>query len=115
MWILTFHAAFQQLLARITAGVDPEKADFSDFVRYVVEHEKQLEGIFRDLDRNSDGLLLFPLLKEVLHLGLIDVREIKSYCDDLGVPLTDAKAQNILDKLVLSPSSPFLRCHAPSY
>lgn len=34
-----------------------DKVDFAEFVDYVVEHEKRLQTIFEDLDRNRDGLL----------------------------------------------------------
>lgn len=49
---------FQQLLARMSnvreEGV--EKVGFPEFAQYVIEHEKQLEKIFEELDRNKDGL-----------------------------------------------------------
>uniref|UniRef100_A0A1I7WJ29 Rho-GAP domain-containing protein n=1 Tax=Heterorhabditis bacteriophora TaxID=37862 RepID=A0A1I7WJ29_HETBA len=31
----------------------------------------------------------------------IDVREIKNYCNDLGIPLDDQRAQNIVEKFVV--------------
>lgn len=34
------------------------------------------------------------------YIGLIDVKEIKSYCDQVGVPISDAKAQNVVEKFV---------------
>lgn len=40
--------------------VKNEKVNFVEFVQYVVEHEKKLELVFQDLDRNKDGL--FSLL-----------------------------------------------------
>lgn len=36
-----------------TAG--NEKIHFAEFMNYVTEHEKRLEFIFSDLDRNKDG------------------------------------------------------------
>lgn len=32
-----------------------QEIDFSEFVHYVLEHEKKLAVTFRDLDRNADG------------------------------------------------------------
>ncbi|VDM74663.1 unnamed protein product [Strongylus vulgaris] len=73
-----------KLLARISPGEDGN-INFGDFVKYVVEHEKTLEVIFQDLDKNNDGI--------------IDVREIKTFCNDLGIPLDDRKARDILQKV----------------
>ncbi|VDK49914.1 unnamed protein product, partial [Cylicostephanus goldi] len=73
-----------KLLARISPGKDGN-INFADFVKYVVEHEKRLEVIFQDLDKNNDGI--------------IDAREIKTFCNDLGIPLDDRKAQGILQKM----------------
>ncbi|KIH64749.1 EF hand [Ancylostoma duodenale] len=72
-----------KLMARISHG-DGGNINFGDFVKYVVEHEKTLEVIFQDLDKNNDGL--------------IDVREIKLFCNELGIPLDDRKARDILHK-----------------
>lgn len=47
-------------MARISAGND-DKVNFAEFVKYVVEHEKRLEAIFQDLDKNNDGELCFFL------------------------------------------------------
>uniref|UniRef100_A0A915CFN2 EF-hand domain-containing protein n=1 Tax=Parascaris univalens TaxID=6257 RepID=A0A915CFN2_PARUN len=74
-----------KLFARMNR-VKNEKVNFIEFVQYVVEHEKKLELIFRDLDRNKDGY--------------IDVKEIQSYCDDLGIPISDAKAQSIVERIL---------------
>ncbi|GMT31572.1 hypothetical protein PFISCL1PPCAC_22869 [Pristionchus fissidentatus] len=71
------------LLARMSSNED--KVTFGEFAKYVVEHEKRLELIFQDLDKNRDGF--------------IDVKEIKHYCDELGVPLSDKKAQNLVSQM----------------
>ncbi|MFH4975065.1 hypothetical protein AB6A40_001774 [Gnathostoma spinigerum] len=65
--------------------VKNDKVNFTEFANYVTEHEKKLEIVFQDLDRNNDGY--------------IDVDEIKTYCDDLGIPISDEKAQNIVDRM----------------
>lgn len=44
-------------MARISPG-DDGNINFGDFVKYVVEHEKRLEVIFQDLDKNNDGELV---------------------------------------------------------
>ncbi|VDK73100.1 unnamed protein product [Litomosoides sigmodontis] len=56
---------------------------FTEFMQYAIEHEKKLEMIFRDLDTNKNGY--------------IGVQEIKKYCGDLGFPITEAKAQGIVE------------------
>lgn len=79
-----------QLFARMSK-VHEGRVGFAEFVQYVLEHEKRLEKIFKDLDRNKDGF--------------IDVKEIKTYCDEVGVPISDAKAQNIVEKMDQTGSS----------
>lgn len=71
------------LLARMSSSAD--KVTFGEFAKYVVEHEKRLEMIFLDLDKNRDGF--------------IDVKEIKHYCDELGVPLSEKRAQNLVSQM----------------
>uniref|UniRef100_A0A158Q7X1 Calcium-binding mitochondrial carrier protein SCaMC-1 n=1 Tax=Elaeophora elaphi TaxID=1147741 RepID=A0A158Q7X1_9BILA len=56
---------------------------FPEFVQYAIEHEKKLEIVFRDLDKSRNG-----------YFG---VQEIKKYCEDLGLPITDTKAQGIVE------------------
>ncbi|TKR81163.1 hypothetical protein L596_015087 [Steinernema carpocapsae] len=79
------HKLAPELFARIRKNVEDDTVNFSDFVNYVLEHEKRLELIFQDLDRNQDGY--------------IDVREITDYCHELGIPISDARAQNIVEKM----------------
>lgn len=45
-------------MQRISKDDNSESISFHDFVQYVIEHEKRLELIFRDLDRNKDGRLV---------------------------------------------------------
>lgn len=47
-----------RILQRISPK-DLDEINFPEFIQYIVEHEKKLELIFRDLDRNQDGLLFF--------------------------------------------------------
>uniref|UniRef100_A0A0K0DMS6 EF-hand domain-containing protein n=1 Tax=Angiostrongylus cantonensis TaxID=6313 RepID=A0A0K0DMS6_ANGCA len=58
-----------KLMARLSSGSE-EKVDFRDFVKYVLEHEKRLEVIFQDLDKNNDGKSL-PQLKGTYILKII--------------------------------------------
>ncbi|CAI4221015.1 unnamed protein product [Auanema sp. JU1783] len=74
-----------QLMQRISSVDNQEKVGFSEFLKYVVEHEMRLERIFEDLDQNRDGY--------------IDVREIKQYCSNLGIPMDDRKAQIIVEQM----------------
>ncbi|VIO89464.1 Uncharacterized protein BM_BM4401 [Brugia malayi] len=86
--------ALKQRAPYIPSGVIPELfaqidhlnddiITFAEFVQYAVEHEKKLEIIFRDLDKNNTGY--------------VGVQEIKKYCENLGLPITEAKAQGIVD------------------
>ncbi|WKY15022.1 hypothetical protein Q1695_000495 [Nippostrongylus brasiliensis] len=79
-----------KLMARLSSGND-DKVEFGEFAKYVVEHEKRLEAIFQDLDKNNDGL--------------VDVREIKNFCSEHGISLDDRKAQDIVERMDLSGSS----------
>ncbi|VDN02680.1 unnamed protein product [Thelazia callipaeda] len=73
-----------ELFARIN-HLNDNKITFSDFVHYALEHEKNLEVIFRDLDENKDGY--------------VDIQEIQKYCEDLGLSISDAKAQSIVERM----------------
>ncbi|KAK6113137.1 Mitochondrial carrier family protein [Brugia pahangi] len=86
--------ALKQRAPYIPSGIIPELfaqidhlnddiITFAEFVQYAVEHEKKLEIIFRDLDKNNTGY--------------VGVQEIKKYCENLGLPITEAKAQGIVD------------------
>jgi hypothetical protein len=37
--------------------------------------------------------------------GYIDIREIKNYCQDLGIPISDAKANFLIQKMDLTGSA----------
>uniref|UniRef100_A0A914XEQ0 EF-hand domain-containing protein n=1 Tax=Plectus sambesii TaxID=2011161 RepID=A0A914XEQ0_9BILA len=62
-----------------------DKVDFAEFVHYVLEHEKHLAIVFKDLDRNQDGL--------------IDVRELRSYCQRLGLTVSDEQAALVVKRM----------------
>ncbi|CAP39734.2 Protein CBR-BUS-18 [Caenorhabditis briggsae] len=64
---------------------DEGRVDFYSFSSYVLENEQKLAEMFADMDRNHDGL--------------VDVVEMKNYCKDIGVPLDDQKAQDIVNKM----------------
>lgn len=53
-----FLCVCQELFARIGHSNEDE-ITFTEFVQYVIEHEKRLELIFRDLDENQDGNFSF--------------------------------------------------------
>lgn len=57
--------------------------DFSDFLQYVMEHEKKLEEVFDTLDKNKDGL--------------VDSGEMQNYFHTLGIPISDQKARNLVE------------------
>ncbi|KAI6175154.1 hypothetical protein M3Y99_01990300 [Aphelenchoides fujianensis] len=79
-----------KILQRISKD-DSYEINLPEFVQYVVEHEKRLEHIFEDLDRNQDGF--------------IDVKEIKNYCMKMGVPISDEKARYLVEKMDVTGSS----------
>lgn len=37
-------------------------------------------------------------MKIKIFIGLIDWKEIKQYCDDLGIPISDSKAESIVHR-----------------
>uniref|UniRef100_A0AC34GQL9 EF-hand domain-containing protein n=1 Tax=Panagrolaimus sp. ES5 TaxID=591445 RepID=A0AC34GQL9_9BILA len=65
--------------------------DFSDFLNYVMVHEKRLEEVFSQLDKNEDGL--------------VDHREMINYFHNLGIPISDQKARNLVDIMDTSGTS----------
>ncbi|CAI2353866.1 unnamed protein product [Caenorhabditis sp. 36 PRJEB53466] len=64
---------------------DDGHVEFHHFASYVLENEQKLAEMFAEMDQNHDGL--------------IDVVEMKNYCNDIGVPLDDQKARDIVDKM----------------
>ncbi|XP_063966605.1 mitochondrial adenyl nucleotide antiporter SLC25A24-B-like isoform X1 [Lytechinus pictus] len=58
--------------------------DFSEFVRYVTEHEKQLHLVFKSVDHNQDGA--------------IDVDEILLSLKKLGVSVSKEEADKLLKR-----------------
>ncbi|CAD5228042.1 unnamed protein product [Bursaphelenchus okinawaensis] len=70
---------------------DKDWINYPEFIEYIVEHERKLEKVFQELDRNKDGL--------------IDEKEIKSYCHEHGMPLSDAKASHIVNQMDQTGSS----------
>ncbi|KAI6205684.1 hypothetical protein M3Y94_00820300 [Aphelenchoides besseyi] len=94
--ILDLSMALKREVPHIPSGLAPkivqriskdnsDEINLSEFIQYVVEHEKRLEFIFKDLDRNQDGF--------------IDENEIKNYCTKMGVPITDAKAEYLVQTM----------------
>uniref|UniRef100_A0A665VBE7 Solute carrier family 25 member 24 n=1 Tax=Echeneis naucrates TaxID=173247 RepID=A0A665VBE7_ECHNA len=62
-----------------------DKLDFSEFSKYLKEHEKKLQLTFKSLDKNNDGR--------------IDFMEIKQSLADLGVEVTKEDAKKILKSI----------------
>ena len=48
---------FQRMFKRLDLKKDGH-IDFSEFVQYVTEHERQLKISFKELDKNNDGSTL---------------------------------------------------------
>ncbi|VDO66062.1 unnamed protein product, partial [Haemonchus placei] len=62
-----------KLMARLSSR-NEDKVDFGEFVKYIVEHEKRLEAIFQDLDKNNDGKLLCreQCVDVTIPIGVVD-------------------------------------------
>uniref|UniRef100_A0A7E4VED8 EF-hand domain-containing protein n=1 Tax=Panagrellus redivivus TaxID=6233 RepID=A0A7E4VED8_PANRE len=58
------------------------EVDFGDFLDYVIAHERRLEEVFRQLDKNQDGL--------------VDVAEMENYFHNLGLPISNDKAKSLV-------------------
>ncbi|KAM9823608.1 mitochondrial adenyl nucleotide antiporter SLC25A24-like [Neosynchiropus ocellatus] len=73
---------------KIVSSGDQDKdnsLDFSEFSRYLKEHEKKLRLTFKSLDQNQDGR--------------IDVAEVQRSLSDLGLNLSRDDAQKILQSI----------------
>uniref|UniRef100_A0A3Q4HT43 Solute carrier family 25 member 24 n=1 Tax=Neolamprologus brichardi TaxID=32507 RepID=A0A3Q4HT43_NEOBR len=61
-----------------------EGLDFSEFSKYLKEHEKKLQLTFKSLDKNKDGR--------------IDITEIRQSLADLGLEISKEHAEKILQR-----------------
>lgn len=50
---------------------------------YIVQHENKLEEVFNELDKNNDGM--------------IDVHEIKGFCNSSGIDINDKSVNSIIN------------------
>ncbi|XP_068174665.1 mitochondrial adenyl nucleotide antiporter SLC25A24-like [Antennarius striatus] len=84
MGIKTGKGAAQKI---ISSGDQDSDAglDFSEFSQYLKEHEKKLQLTFKSLDKNKDGK--------------IDYMEIKNSLGDLGIDISKAEAEKILQSI----------------
>uniref|UniRef100_A0A674NYJ7 Solute carrier family 25 member 24 n=1 Tax=Takifugu rubripes TaxID=31033 RepID=A0A674NYJ7_TAKRU len=64
---------------------EDEGLDFSEFSKYLKEHEKKLKLTFKSLDKNNDGR--------------IDHTEIKQSLADLGLDISKEEAEKILQSI----------------
>ncbi|MCP9265171.1 Calcium-binding mitochondrial carrier protein SCaMC-3 [Dirofilaria immitis] len=76
------------------------------------EKERRLRELYERLDMNKDGTidirdLTNALKQKAPHIpsGFVGVQEIKKYCEDLGLPITDAKAQGIVESMARTGSA----------
>ena len=58
--------------------------DFKEFVKYVIEHEKKLKLVFKNIDQNEDGAL--------------DMDEILVALQKLGVNVNQEEADKLLKR-----------------
>ncbi|CEF69829.1 EF-hand domain and Mitochondrial carrier protein family and EF-hand domain pair and Mitochondrial substrate/solute carrier repeat and Mitochondrial carrier domain-containing protein [Strongyloides ratti] len=69
---------------RITDGNNDQNiVDFNEFSMYIVQHENKLEEVFNELDKNNDGM--------------IDVHEIKGFCNSSGIDINDKSVNSIIN------------------
>lgn len=74
----------QKLMTKTDQNQDGH-VDFAEFVQYVLEHEKKLKLVFKNIDSNEDG-----------HL---DVNEILASLEDLGFKVTKDEADKLLQSM----------------
>lgn len=84
MGINTAKGAAQKIVSSGDQDKD-EGLDFSEFSRYLKEHEKKLRLTFKSLDKNNDGR--------------IDFMEIKQSLTDLGLDISKEEAEKILQSI----------------
>ncbi|GLD49583.1 calcium-binding mitochondrial carrier protein SCaMC-1 isoform X1 [Lates japonicus] len=87
MGIKTGKGAAQKIISSGDQDKD-DGLDFSEFSKYLKEHEKKLRLTFKSLDKNNDGR--------------IDFMEIKQSLADLGMEITKEDAEKILKRLEMA-------------
>ncbi|XP_061681401.1 mitochondrial adenyl nucleotide antiporter SLC25A24 [Syngnathoides biaculeatus] len=84
MGILTRKGAAQKIVSSGDTDQD-EGLDFTEFSKYLKEHEKKLQLTFKSLDKNNDGQ--------------IDFMEIKQSLAELGLDIGKEEAEKILQSI----------------
>ncbi|KAG7463172.1 calcium-binding mitochondrial carrier SCaMC-1-like [Solea senegalensis] len=84
MGIKTGRGAAQKIVSSGDSDKD-DGLDFTEFSKYLKEHEKKLKLTFKSLDKNNDGR--------------IDFLEIKQSLADLGVDISQENAEKILKSI----------------
>ncbi|XP_038151003.1 calcium-binding mitochondrial carrier protein SCaMC-1 isoform X1 [Cyprinodon tularosa] len=84
MGIQTGKRAAQKIISSGDKDKD-DGLDFSEFTKYLKEHEKKLRLTFKSLDKNNDGK--------------IDYMEIKQSLADLGMDISKEDAKKILESI----------------
>ncbi|KAM8883552.1 mitochondrial adenyl nucleotide antiporter SLC25A24 [Synchiropus picturatus] len=84
MGVRTGQGAAQKIVSSGDQDKD-DSLDFTEFSRYLKEHEKKLHLTFKSLDQNQDGR--------------IDVAEVQRSLSDLGLNLSRDDAQKILQSI----------------
>ncbi|XP_068599151.1 mitochondrial adenyl nucleotide antiporter SLC25A24-like [Brachionichthys hirsutus] len=84
MGIKTGKAAAQKIISSGDQDSD-NGLDFNEFSQYLKEHEKKLQLTFKSLDKNKDGK--------------IDFTEIKHSLEELGIGISKAEAEKILQSI----------------
>lgn len=83
--LIAFTSGDIQKLIKTADINDDNEIDFSEFLKYVCEHQQKLKLVFQHLDSNSDGK--------------IDSDEVQSGLSQLGIKISHREAESLLEKV----------------
>ncbi|XP_066208738.1 mitochondrial adenyl nucleotide antiporter SLC25A24-like [Saccopteryx leptura] len=84
-WTSTFGLQSEKDILKAGDTNADSKLDFEEFVKYLTDHEKKMRLAFKSLDTNNDGV--------------IETSEIIAALKSLGVHVSEAQAQSILQSM----------------
>ncbi|KAM8780571.1 mitochondrial adenyl nucleotide antiporter SLC25A24-like [Rhynchonycteris naso] len=84
-WTSTFGLQSEKDILKAGDANADSKLDFEEFVKYLTDHEKKMRLAFKSLDMNNDGV--------------IETSEIIAALKSLGVHVSEAQAESILQSM----------------